>query len=175
MVIWIIGLAGAGKTVIGKELYNELKKKYSNIVFLDGDIIREIMGNDLGHTIEDRKKNSDRICRLCKTLDEQGIHIICSILSLFHESQEWNRQNYKQYHEIYIDVSMDILIKRDQKQLYTKALNGNIKNVVGLDISFEHPKKPDYIIHNNNERDDFKEIIQDILKSMPSFKKKNCG
>jgi len=56
MVIWVIGLAAAGKTVIGKELYSELKKKYSNLVFLDGDIIREIMGNDLEHTLEDRKK-----------------------------------------------------------------------------------------------------------------------
>tara|TARA_B100001971_G_scaffold91384_1_gene84296 strand:+ start:543 stop:1049 length:507 start_codon:yes stop_codon:yes gene_type:complete len=168
MVIWVIGLAAAGKTVIGKELYSELKKKYSNLVFLDGDIIREIMGNDLEHTLEDRKKNADRICRLCETLDEQGIHVVCSILSIFHESQEWNRQNYSQYFEIYVDVSMDILIKRDKKKLYTNALDGNIKNVVGLDIPFEPPKKPDFIIHNNNDRDNFKEIIQDILKSLPS-------
>ena len=46
MVIWIVGLSGAGKTTIGKEVYSQIKNKYLNTVFLDGDEIRKVLQND---------------------------------------------------------------------------------------------------------------------------------
>ena len=39
---WITGLSGAGKTTIGKLLYQQLSEKYENIVFLDGDIMKKV-------------------------------------------------------------------------------------------------------------------------------------
>src|SRR5882757_1142044 len=100
MVIWLIGLAGAGKTSIGKALYQRLKTERQSTVFLDGDLVREIMGNDLGHTLEDRRKNGWRICRLCSYLDKQGIDVVCATLNQFHEQQRWNRENLERYFEV---------------------------------------------------------------------------
>ena len=51
MVIWIIGLSGSGKTTIGKLIYKSLLKKRKNTVFLDGDEMRAVWGNDLGHKL----------------------------------------------------------------------------------------------------------------------------
>ena len=34
----------------------------------------------------------DRISRLSKFLDDQGIHVVCAILSILPESREWNRK-----------------------------------------------------------------------------------
>jgi adenylylsulfate kinase-like enzyme len=141
-------MSGAGKTVIGRELYALLKTRKPNVIFLDGDNIREIMGNDLGHTIADRNINARRITRLCKYLDSQGIDVICAVLSIFHESQEWNRRNIPKYFEVYIRVPFEVLIKRDQKGLYKKAVVGEVKNVVGVDIEFPTPLNPDLIIDN---------------------------
>jgi len=42
MVIWLIGLSGAGKTVIGKALAGSLRKMGRPVVFIDGDIFRKI-------------------------------------------------------------------------------------------------------------------------------------
>ena len=39
-LLWITGLSGSGKTTVSKIIYNELKKKYTNIILLDGDILR---------------------------------------------------------------------------------------------------------------------------------------
>ena len=41
-VYWITGLSGAGKTTIGKLLYNRIKDKKDNVIFLDGDVLREV-------------------------------------------------------------------------------------------------------------------------------------
>ena len=64
MIIWLIGLSGAGKTAIGRHLYELWKEEEPNTVFMDGDEIREIFKHDRGdepYTIEGRKKNAERI------------------------------------------------------------------------------------------------------------------
>ena len=52
-VYWITGLSGAGKTTIGKLFYEKLRKEHGNTLFLDGDMLRQVFGDDLGYS--DRK------------------------------------------------------------------------------------------------------------------------
>lgn len=149
MVFWIIGLAGAGKTTIAKALYSKLKQEDPSTVLLDGDAIREIMGGDLGFTLDDRRRNGWRICRICKYLSDQDINVVCATLSQFHDQQEWNRSNLNNYFEVYLEVDMDVLIERDQKGLYSGALAGEINNVVGIDMAFSPPYAPDLRLANS--------------------------
>ena len=158
-------MSAAGKTVIGKELYNLIKNKYKNTIFLDGDIFRGLHDNDVDHTRPGRKRNSDRICRICQFLEQQEINVVCSVLSIFHEAQQWNRENYKDYFEVYLDVKFDTLLKRDQKNLYKKALNKEMNNVVGVDIEFKPPKNPDLIIKNEGTESP-SEIAQNIFNQV---------
>jgi len=153
MVVWIIGLSGAGKTTLAKEVITKVHNLKNNVVLIDGDMIREAFGNDLGHSLEDRRRNADRICKLCKFLDDQGIHVVCAILSLFPESRSWNRQNISNYYEVYIEAPIDQLQKRDYKGLYRKYNKGEIKDIAGMDIEFIPPNSPDLIIKNNGSID----------------------
>ena len=176
MVIWLIGLSAAGKTTIGKEVFIQLKEKTSNTVFVDGDAIRAIFKHDIGdspYTIEGRRKNADRIKEICRWLDKQDINVVCSILSIFEETRKWNRENYSNYFEVYVSVPMDILRKRDKKNLYEPAINGKTKNVVGLDITFEEPECPDLVIDNSKEGLDIKRVASDILSK--AFEKHGEG
>lgn len=163
MVIWIIGLAGAGKTSIAKALYQQMKQNAPATIMVDGDMIREVMGEDLGHTLEDRRKNGWRICRLCRYLDSQNVNVICATLSQFHEQQQWNRDTYSSYFEVLLDVPMETLIARDQKGLYSGARSGKIKDVVGVDMPFPLPLNPDLVIKNNEPLSDFSAIAGTIL------------
>jgi len=169
-VYWVIGLAGAGKTTLGRELTHELKRIQKETIFLDGDHFRHILGNDVGHTLEDRRINGWRMCRMCEFLDNQEINVVCSILSLFPEQREWNRQKFSKYFEIYLDVSMDILCDRDQKGLYSGAKTGEIKNVAGFDIEFIPPANPDYALKNDIPRNNFDTVVKEILKTSGKLK-----
>ena len=162
-VYWITGLSGSGKTIIGRELCKTLKNLKPNVVFLDGDIVREILGDSHGYFIEDRRKLAMIYSRLCKTLSEQGIDVVCSVMSLFKEVHKFNRENIKNYFEIFIECDMEELIKRDQKGLYSKAIRGEINDVVGVNLTFDKPQNCDLII-DNTDRDCLEEKVERIIK-----------
>lgn len=148
-VYWITGLSGAGKTTIGRLFYERLRKRYVNTVFLDGDILRRVFGDDLGYTEEDRRKCAMRYSRLCALLQEQGMNVICCTISMFDSVREWNRQNIDNYREIYVKVSLETLRARDQKGLYSGKTSEQERDVAGLDFPLEEPKQPDLILSND--------------------------
>lgn len=164
-VYWITGLSGAGKTTIGRVFYAKIKEKYPNTVFLDGDKLRKVFGDDLGYSEEDRWKCAMRYSRLCAMLQEQGLNVICCTISMFDSVRDWNRQNISSYKEIYIRVSMDTLQRRDQKGLYSGITEEKQKEVVGIHMNIEEPKMPDLILQNDGEKTP-EEQAEEILMSI---------
>jgi cytidine diphosphoramidate kinase len=165
-VFWITGLAGSGKTTIGRSLYHTLLKKKRPSVFLDGDTLRSIFGNDIGYSLTARRKSAMRNARLSKALADQGLDVICATISMFHSCRNWNRSNITRYVEIYLKVPMAELLRRDQKGLYGDAMKGRIKNVVGVDLPYEEPENADLIVQNDGSSDP-SEIAASILKILP--------
>ncbi|MDE6603797.1 MAG: adenylyl-sulfate kinase [Lachnospiraceae bacterium] len=163
ILYWITGLSGSGKTTIGNRLYYELRQEKENVVLLDGDVLKNIVGRDLGYTEIDRRKRAVQYARICKVLTDQGIIVICCTIAMYDEVREWNRKNNKSYVEIFLDVPMDVLIKRDQKGIYSQYENGKIKNVAGIDIQVEFPKSSDLILKNDGSRS-IRECVAEILK-----------
>ncbi len=167
MIIWLIGLSGAGKTIIARRLVERLKEDHKNLVFLDGDVLRDVWGDSLGHDIEGRRVNAHRISHLCRMLDRQDIHVVAAVLSIFPDWQAWNRETFSRYFEVLIDAPMEVLKARDSKGLYAKALAGEITNVVGVDIPFPTPSQPDLVIDNSTAREDPGELSAQIFAALP--------
>lgn len=148
-VYWITGLSGAGKTTIGKIVYEKLKEKYPNTVFLDGDTLREVFGGIFGYEEEDRRQCAMCYARLCAMLERQDIHVVCCTISMFHSVREWNREHIHNYREIYVKVSWGTLQKRNQKGLYDEAKGE--ESVVGIQVKLEEPQRPDLILVNDGQ------------------------
>jgi adenylylsulfate kinase len=166
MVIWLIGLSGAGKTTIGTCVYREWKKREPNTVLVDGDEIREIFNQDNSgsdYSIEGRRKNAERIKQLCAWLDRQGINVVCNILLLFGDISDWNRANLSGYLEVYVSTPLDVVKARDSKGLYSAAEKGETQNVVGVDIPFPTPVSPDITIDNSEITVGHEDVAVQIL------------
>lgn len=172
MIIWIIGLSGSGKTSLGNELINQLNSSQEKWMIMDGDNFRSILGEELGHKIEDRKKIGERLVNLSLEFSRQNKNLIVCLLSIFPEHQKKMRDSVKDYKEIFINVSLRKLKERDNKNLYKKAEKGEIENVVGIDIEFPKPKNPDLIINNNQNISSFSNIASNVLKTFGLNEKK---
>ena len=145
-VYWLTGLSGAGKTTIGRLWYEELRRSGVPVVFLDGDELRQVFGDDLGFTEADRRKSAMRNARLCALLARQGLTAVCCTISMFDSVREWNRLHIPGYFEVYVKVTMDTLRRRDQKGLYSGGTE-----VAGVHFSVEEPKQPDLILENDGQ------------------------
>lgn len=165
MVIWIIGLSGAGKTTLANEVVRLARQRISHVALVDGDDLRQIWGNDLGYTIADRKKNAERLNRFCQYLDKQNIHAVAAVLSLFEESREWNRKHLTEYYEVFIRTPLEDMQRRDVKGLYAQAIKGAIE-LPGVNIPFTEPSKPDLVIKNFGKRDNLLFYAQEIAKKL---------
>ena len=54
------------------------------------------------------------------------------------------------------------MVRRDQKGLYSKAVKGDIQNVVGINLSYDKPKNCELVI-NNSIRNNLEQKVQEIL------------
>ena len=146
MVIWVVGLAGVGKTTLATSIANSIKNTERNTVLIDGDVVRKIFNfeNKGDYSVSGRLQNAQRIQQICKLLDDQDINVVCGILSIFEEHREENRSLFSKYCEIYLKADFDDLKRR--RPIYQKALDHEIENVVGVDIPFKEPTRSDLTI-----------------------------
>lgn len=145
--MWCIGLSGSGKTTLASVIIERVRTRLSNVVLVDGDLMREIWG-DIGHSLAERKMNADRLCRLSRYFETQNIHAVCAVLSLFEESRAWNREHLQSYYEVYIRTPLPDLVRRDGKGLYARAEKGEIQ-LPGVNMTFSEPIRPDETIDNS--------------------------
>jgi len=150
-VLWMTGLSGAGKTTIALILVEELKKRGVRVERLDGDVVRESLTRDLGFTKDDRDKNIERITFVAKLLSRNNVGCVCSFISPYQETRNMVRANTTNFLEVFIDAPLEVVIDRDVKGLYKKAIAGEIPNFTGISDPFEAPTNPDIHVHTDQQ------------------------
>lgn len=166
MVIWLTGISGAGKTTICDTMWDLLKPSLPELVSIDGDIIRQLFANKLGYAEPDRVQQIQRIQTLAKFLSDQGQIVLVAALYARDDLLAWNRENFKDYFEVYIDASIDLVRDRDPKGLYANA--GPSPQIVGIDIPWNPPNAPDITIHADNKIAPA-DIAKHIISKIPAF------
>lgn len=148
-VVWMTGLSGAGKTTIALILEKELRQRNVKIERLDGDVVRQSLTRDLGFSKEDRDKNIERVAFVAKLLSRNGVGCICSFISPYQAVRDQVRAETTNFLEVFIDAPLEVVIDRDVKGMYKKAIAGEIPNFTGISDPFEAPSRPDIHIRTD--------------------------
>lgn len=172
MVIWLIGLSGAGKTTLGSAVACAWRARSPATVLIDGDVIRRVLDQDDGeaaYTVAGRRDNAARITALCEWLDAQSINVVCCILSIFPQMRAENRARFSRYFEVYLRAPIEVLAQRDGKSLYGPALRGERANVVGIDIPFPEPLHPDLTLDTSGAPPDMHQLALRVLNEAQAW------
>ena len=151
VVVWMTGLSGAGKSTIATELEKRLVTDGFITQWLDGDMLREGLTKDLGFTEEDRTENIRRAAEVAKLFYSNGIITICTFISPMQAMRQQARQiiGDSAFLEVYINCPLEVCVQRDVKGLYSKALNGLVVNLSGVDAPYEAPYSPWLELHTH--------------------------
>lgn len=170
-VIWITGLSGAGKTSLGRLVVDWLNKNDKVSILLDGDELRQIFGANDHYDRTSRENLSIRYSKLCGLLASQNIIVVICTISLFHKVHTFNRKFIDQYFEVFLDTPIDVLVKRDPKNIYSQFSKGHLTDVIGLDLPAEFPKSPDLVIQAHHHTK-IESSFSQIKKSLSEFLEK---
>ena len=166
MILWFTGISGVGKSLIANNLYKILHKTKKNLVHVDGDIFRKMLGNDLGYTLKDRDRNAVRIINSVSFLNKQSINVIVSANLTSKKYRLYCKKKFKKFLEVSIYTDYKILKKRDKKNIYNSK---NLSNVVGYGIKNTINNTASLKITNNGSKKDF---LKNIFRINKIIKKK---
>jgi adenylylsulfate kinase len=143
--IWLTGLSGSGKSTIADLLVARLGQLGRPVELLDGDVVRTHLSAGLGFSREDRDTNVRRVGWVCALLNRHGVDAVVALISPYRSARDDVRASVDRFLEVHVDCPIDVLVARDPKGLYKRALAGEIANFTGVSDPYEPPLRPDVL------------------------------
>jgi adenylylsulfate kinase len=149
--LWFTGLPCSGKTTLATNVEEILLERGLPVEVFDGDEIRTNLTKGLGFSKEDRDTNIRRVGYVCNLLTRNGVVSIAAVISPYQAIRDEVRETIGRFVEVFVDAPLEVLMERDVKGMYKKALAGEIKNFTGVDDPYETPEKPEIHIETSKE------------------------
>ena len=142
------------------------------IEIIDGDVYRTFICRDLGFSRAHRMENIRRLAFIAHTFSAHDITAVICAINPYEEVREELKKKYDKVKTVFIDCSLEELVKRDTKGLYKKAMlpEGHpekINNLTGVNDPFEAPAAPDLLIQTG------KETIEESVNKLVEFIRRN--
>jgi len=146
--LWMTGCSGAGKTTIATALEETLVQKYGKHVYrLDGDNLRTGLNRDLSFSEADRAESVRRTGELSTLFADAGVITLVGLISPYRGDRDLVRKRHEDqgipFYEIFLDVPVDELKKRDPKGQYARVEAGELKHFTCIDDPYEEPLNPE--------------------------------
>jgi adenylylsulfate kinase len=151
LTIWLTGLSGAGKSTIAEQVATHLRRRELAVEILDGDALRQTLCADLGFSKEDRDTNIRRLGFVADMLTRNGVIVVVAAISPYAAARAEVRQQIGRFLEVYVRCPLDVLVERDTKGMYQRALHGDIDHFTGVSDPYEEPPRPDVVVDTNTE------------------------
>jgi adenylyl-sulfate kinase len=153
--IWFTGPPGSGKSTLAGLIAEVCRRLNRPVEVLDGDETRDALSPGLGFSRADRDLHVRRLGYIARLLSRQGVVAIVAAVSPYAAARdEVRRRHDAPFVEVFLECPRDVLIRRDPKGLYAKALRGEIAHFTGVSDPYEPPASPDITLHTAEETPD---------------------
>lgn len=155
LIIQLTGLSGSGKTTLSDHVKQRLESLGLRVEIIDGDKYRKTLCSDLGFSKEDRCENIRRLGRAACSFKGSCDVVIIAAINPFEQIRNELKLNYD-IKTVWINCDIDVLIKRDTKGLYKRALlpeshPDKLTNLTGINDDYDLPLTCDLIINTHEQ------------------------
>jgi adenylylsulfate kinase len=127
-------------------------------------VLRQTLCRDLGFSKEDRDENIRRIGSLARALTHRGYIVLVAAISPYREARRQAQEHIGNSIEVYVDASLAACIRRDPRQLYARALAGELRHFTGIDDPYQAPLYPD--VHCKTEEETSADSAAKVLAAI---------
>lgn len=133
MIYWLTGQPGAGKTVLGRMLF---ENKFLDF-HIDGDDLREITNNK-NYGIEGRVQNVSTAQKIAHFLHSKGDDVVVSLVSPYiDQREEFKKLLGSEVVEIYVHT----IKERGREKYHVEGYQPPIKNFISIDTTYDTPEQ----------------------------------
>ena len=156
VAVQFTGLSGAGKSTIAQALATRMRNDGYDIEIIDGDEYRENLCSDLGFSRNDRIENLRRLSFVAHKIAEHGKVAVIAAISPYEECRQFLKNYPTRRLIVHVDVPLDVVIERDTKGLYKRALlpaahPDHVPLFTGVSDAFDIPNKPDVVVNTHEQ------------------------
>ncbi|HTA46318.1 MAG TPA: adenylyl-sulfate kinase [Bryobacteraceae bacterium] len=166
--VWFTGMSGAGKSTLSERLIARLREAAGahglKVELLDGDVVRTHLSKGLGFSRDDRDTNIRRIGFVSGLLSRNGVIAIVAAISPYRDTRNEVKRSIANFVEVFVDCPLDVLISRDVKGLYNRAMKGEVGLFTGISDPYEPPLNPCVVVHT--ERESVDEAVDKIWREL---------
>lgn len=148
--IWLTGIPSSGKSTIAQALGKRLKDRGIKVEVLESDRVRKFIPQS-SYTEEGRDAFYRALIHIGKLLVKNGINVVFDATANKRIYRDEARSSIPKFVEVYVKCPLEVAMKRDPKELYKKALSGEIKELPGLQARYEEPLSPEVVINSVKE------------------------
>jgi adenylyl-sulfate kinase len=152
--VWFTGVTGSGKSTLAALLQEDLAGRGYSCEVLDSGRIRQELNRSLGFSRQEIETNLKRIAYECKLLNRNGVIGVVAAVSPYRDTRDAIREDLDRFIEVYCRCPMEVLLRRDQKDLFGRAQRGEVRHVAGLNAPYEEPIRPEVLLNTDTETPD---------------------
>ena len=150
-ILWVMGPTSSGKTTLSHHIVEYLRMNGKSAVQYDGDEVRKFFGTDHSFSKSDRLKVVQTLVYLANKSLDAGLNVVVSALTANEDARNYVRKNTKNLIVVYLKCSIEKCIARDSKGLYKKAIEGEIKTLIGFNSKYIPMKDPDIVLNTETK------------------------
>ena len=124
-------------------------------LLLDADELRQAVWPELTFTRPDREASVRRLGYLARLLARNGLAVVVAAISPYEGGREELRDTARTegvpWLLVHVGAPFEVLVARDPKGLYRRALAGDLPDFTGVSQPYETPAAPDLVVDTARE------------------------
>ena len=174
--VWITGLPASGKSTVAASLAKRIQDLGVDVAVLESDALRTLFSNIATYDDRDREYFYGSLAFAGQLLTEHGISVIFDATANRRSYRDRARRGIPRFIEVFVDCPLDVCARRDPKGIYRQAREGQASHVPGVQTAYEAPKKPEVVIHGDqDDPDEAARRIIAVLASKGYLARRSCN